>query len=238
VLSALLILALAAPPDYPAGIELHQSECASGGMDYFFFGDGTVIGKCWGCETQPHVQLGRWERDGADVVARMTREWFGKGRGRVVEHASVDVYEDYVGRSGAVPAPKMGPAELRFGPQDFHPDPDDSCESARPHSRSKDVHSFLRLFDGDHPETFQRLLTAGELQGRPAEELRLMRNEIFARYGFKFRDEALRAHFRGFTGYQGGLSDVDAFLSDVERQNVALLKQAEAAAAAAAPAGG
>lgn len=65
-------------------MEVHLSDCASGGFDYFFFYDGAVIAKCWGCETQPDVQLGRWHREGDSVVLAMEREWMGVGQGRIL----------------------------------------------------------------------------------------------------------------------------------------------------------
>lgn len=177
--AALLTLALVAAPS-PAGIELHQSECASGGFDWFFFESGTVIAKCWGCTSRPDVRVGRWRADGETIRVTMDRQWRGAGKGRIVEVASVNVY--------------------------------------------------------DHPETFQRVLDPAELGGRSPEELRLARNEIFARYGLKLRDPALRAHFAALKRHDGWMSDVDAFLSDVERENVKRLSAAERAARPA-PAG-
>jgi hypothetical protein len=212
-------------PSYPAGLELYGSDCASGGFEYFFFADGGVIAQdpTMPC---PTVQLGTWKRVGADVEVRLSRAWGCVGRGRVVEHASADVYEDYVARAGPVRA-----EPLRFAADAFAPlGPRAQCEYVIRHARPQDPYAFLRQFGGDHPETFLRALTRAELADRSADELRLMRNEIFARYGYRFKDAALLERFRKNAGYRPGLSNVDAFLSELERANVATLLAAESAA--------
>lgn len=78
------------------------------------------------------------------------------------------------------------------------------------------------------PDSSERLLSADELGNYSALELRIARNEIFARHGFKFSDPSLRAHFSQFSWYRP-TSDTVA-LSPIERANVALLKSAETAA--------
>ncbi|SEH18567.1 SH3 domain-containing protein [Sphingopyxis sp. YR583] len=78
------------------------------------------------------------------------------------------------------------------------------------------------------PDSSDRLLSADELGNYSALELRVARNEIFARNGFRFSDPSLRAHFSQFDWYRP-TSDTVA-LSATEKANVALLKSAEAAA--------
>ena len=78
------------------------------------------------------------------------------------------------------------------------------------------------------PDSSERLLSGDELGNFSAGELRIARNEIFARHGFRFSDPALRAHFGRFDWYRPARASVE--LSDIEKANVALLKSAEAAA--------
>jgi len=78
------------------------------------------------------------------------------------------------------------------------------------------------------PDSSNRLLTADELRGFGAPKLRIARNEIFARHGFRFEDPGLRAHFSRFDWYKPTTDNVQ--LSGIEKANVALLKSAEAAA--------
>jgi len=231
--SALLALLTLADPGYPGGIEVHRSECASGDFDWFFFSDGSVISMCTGCETQPHVQQGAWARDGRDIVVKLKQEWFGYGRGQHLFAASVDIWSDYVALT-RIGGPNGLGLEQRFRVEEFTADGKDDCSSARKHARPNDPHAFLRQFEGDHPETHQRLLEPGELQKLGREQLGLMRNEVFARYGFRFKDPSLVASFGRFKdkGYRPNLSNVDDFLSDLERENLVRLIAAEAGAAA------
>jgi hypothetical protein len=74
-----------------------------------------------------------------------------------------------------------------------------------------------------------RYLTSAELQRLSADRLRLARNEIFARKGRFFKDEALRAYFSQFAWYQPRAWDVP--LSPVEVANVGLIQSVADAAA-------
>ncbi len=78
------------------------------------------------------------------------------------------------------------------------------------------------------PDSSDRLLSADELGNYSALELRIARNEIFARNGFRFSDQSLRAHFSQFDWYRPTSDTVE--LSATEKANVTLLKSAETAA--------
>lgn len=78
------------------------------------------------------------------------------------------------------------------------------------------------------PDSSDRLLSADELGNYSALELRIARNEIFARRGLRFRDPALQNHFSQFSWYRPTTDNVS--LSPTEKANVALLKSAEDAA--------
>ncbi len=75
-----------------------------------------------------------------------------------------------------------------------------------------------------------RYLTRAELQKLSADRLHIARNEIFARKGRYFKDDALRTYFSQFPWYQPHAWDVP--LSPVERNNVGLIQSIEAPAAA------
>lgn len=78
------------------------------------------------------------------------------------------------------------------------------------------------------PDSSDRLLSADELGNYGALDLRIARNEIFARHGLRFSDPSLRAHFSQFSWYRPTSDNVE--LSAIEKANVALLKTAETAA--------
>ncbi len=68
-------------------------------------------------------------------------------------------------------------------------------------------------------------LTAAMLRGLTADQLRLARNEIYARRGRFFRDPALAAHFGRFAWYRPYAWDVP--LNAVEQANVRLIASLE-----------
>ena len=65
------------------------------------------------------------------------------------------------------------------------------------------------------------------LYGKTVSELRIMRNEIFARYGYKFKSDDLSEYFSKQPWYNGKYDNVDTYLTDVDRYNINLIKQKE-----------
>lgn len=71
-----------------------------------------------------------------------------------------------------------------------------------------------------------RYLTADDLKDLSEEELRLARNEIYARHGRKFIDESLQAYFDSCDWYEGTIEAADfqeSSLNDYERKNLDLI---------------
>lgn len=84
------------------------------------------------------------------------------------------------------------------------------------------------------PESNSRVLEEEELLGMTKAELRIARNEIYARYGWRFESEELADHFEGKAWYVPGENVDDAILSDVERANIKLITEMEQTAPGAA----
>jgi uncharacterized caspase-like protein len=88
-----------------------------------------------------------------------------------------------------------------------------------PPADTRDVGGFI------FPDSDRRLLKAGELAGLSKSELRIARNEIYARHGRKFVDAKLRAYFSQFAWYRPRYKDVQ--LNDIEQRNVSLIQSYE-----------
>ena len=72
------------------------------------------------------------------------------------------------------------------------------------------------------PESASRLLTESDLENLTQEDLRIARNEIYARHGRKFLDEGLQEYFNGKSWYNGTIEPDDFkedMLSEIERTN-------------------
>ena len=76
------------------------------------------------------------------------------------------------------------------------------------------------------PDSDRRLLGPGDVARLSLSELRVARNEIYARRGRAFADPALRRYFGQFDWYQPVVAEVA--LNRVENANVAFLQAAEA----------
>ena len=76
-----------------------------------------------------------------------------------------------------------------------------------------------------------RYLTVEELLLLPKEELRLARNEIYARHGRLFQAEDLQDYFNSMDWYYGYIP-ADQFdesvLNEYEKSNLSAIKEAEA----------
>ncbi len=85
---------------------------------------------------------------------------------------------------------------------------------------------------GDYPQASYKVLKPGELVGYTKEQLAIMRNEVFARYGYAFsKNEKLRLYFTKKEWYQAEKVSLDLVLTPIERKNLLTIQAAEAHAA-------
>ena len=83
------------------------------------------------------------------------------------------------------------------------------------------------------PDSSTRLYTKAELSLFSKDELRLARNEIFARHGRKFRDKELQAYFNSMSWYKGEYEpeefdkNLKERLNDTEIKNLDIIKELE-----------
>ncbi|MCR4690425.1 MAG: YARHG domain-containing protein [Lachnospiraceae bacterium] len=80
------------------------------------------------------------------------------------------------------------------------------------------------------PASSREKLSESDIENLSADQLRMARNEIYARHGRKFKDKDLQAYFEKQSWYIGIIDPEDFsddMLSDLERENANLLKKAE-----------
>lgn len=83
-------------------------------------------------------------------------------------------------------------------------------------------------FDGKYGFTSTRLVTVSELSNYDNYELRIMRNEIFARHGYIFKKGGeMENYFKQQSWYTPKYTNVDKYLSNIEIQNIATIKNVE-----------
>lgn len=81
---------------------------------------------------------------------------------------------------------------------------------------------------GQYTFTSQRLVTANELSNYSSSDLKIMRNEIYARHGYIFKKGGeMESYFKKQPWYQPQYSSVDKYLSTIEKQNIATILKVE-----------
>lgn len=98
--------------------------------------------------------------------------------------------------------------------------------SSSSNSKNKEV-----SYDNDYIiyDSDSRVLTREELEGYSKGELAYIRNEIFARYGYVFKEEPYKSYFSNKSWYQPDYdigADTDV-LNSIEKQNISLIKEME-----------
>jgi len=81
------------------------------------------------------------------------------------------------------------------------------------------------------PYSSTRRLTDSDLRSLTKDELRLARNEIYARYGRVFRDESLQKYFDSKSWYKNLRKlplGTEPTLTNLERSNIELIQVYEA----------
>lgn len=84
--------------------------------------------------------------------------------------------------------------------------------------------------EGYNPILSERKLSNDDLKGKTKKELELMRNSIYARYGYRFKRDDLFSHFSQFEWYAPTTSDMSivySSMSEIEKYNVDFIKKHE-----------
>lgn len=71
-----------------------------------------------------------------------------------------------------------------------------------------------------------KLINVDQLKGKKTEELRILRNEIFARKGYVFKDSILNNYFLKKEWYKPDKNS-EVVLSDIEKENIELIEKIE-----------
>jgi len=209
-----------------AGKVFRESNCASGGKDYYFFagGDVVVIYTVAEALSNESVSVGTWglngDKNSVDVNLEYTKYIKPAPDAKVnLPVGSTETYDKYV---AAYKKENEKPEAVSIQA--------DGCTVYENHSYS----SATELIDaclrnkGKRKYAFvsYKALDEDELQKYSAQELRIMRNEIYASYGYMFKDAKLKSYFESRSFY-GNMANVDAFMNDFEKSNINLIKKVE-----------
>ena len=83
-----------------------------------------------------------------------------------------------------------------------------------------------KYFAGKYPEASFRLLRSDELTNMSTSDLEIMQNEIYARYGYKFKEGSkMDIYLKKQKWYSGQYDDVNRFLTVIEQSNLNLIQK-------------
>jgi hypothetical protein len=86
------------------------------------------------------------------------------------------------------------------------------------------VQAYSQNFPGKFPFASSRLLVPADVEDLQMSDLRIMRNEIFARYGHTFKSEDLKEYFANQDWYVPAVTDATPLLSDLEKKNIEFIQ--------------
>ena len=99
--------------------------------------------------------------------------------------------------------------------------------SSTPSQISTPGYKYYAKSYGRFPEASYRYIDYNDLKGLSSYDLKIMRNEIFARHGYIFKTNDMRQYFSGESWYRALYNDVTTSLSKIEIRNVDYIKSFE-----------
>lgn len=101
-------------------------------------------------------------------------------------------------------------------------------DSAEFGSKDPDELKSFWFFDGEYPELSYMILNDSFFQDKTKDELQIMRNEIYARYGKRFvKNGKMYNYFSKKKWYNPYRDDVEICLTEIEKRNLSKIKKFE-----------
>ena len=80
---------------------------------------------------------------------------------------------------------------------------------------------------GKFPQASLQILNHNDVNYLSARELKIMRNEIFARHGYIFKTDDMSTYFREQSWYVPRYNNVNNMLTSIEKENIKLIQNYE-----------
>ncbi|MCW3786891.1 YARHG domain-containing protein [Plebeiibacterium sediminum] len=193
-----------------------------------FYPDRTFIISLGGIEEhQKHYELGIWKKEGnlikIDIYKKIGIRPIGEPTNPEVSYADNPddyfvyneyvPYEEWISKTRIFDIESLSNFDIAI----------DTCNKAT--QITIDVPKYL--IKGNYKIASCRLLKKEDLECLTQRDLRLMRNEIFARYHYEFKSPDLQKYFLNQKWYRGYTTHVDRFLTDIEKKNIKLITDLE-----------
>jgi len=102
-----------------------------------------------------------------------------------------------------------------------------SNQPSQPTQTNSDNFNYYAKGFGRYPETSNRIIEYSDISNLSSRDLKIMRNEIFARHGYIFKTSDMVQYFSEQSWYRPLHADVSSKLTDIEKKNVDFIKSYE-----------
>jgi len=107
---------------------------------------------------------------------------------------------------------------------DYNVNATNNVENATSHYERS---SMLDVYENKYGAILNDYLKEEDINDFSKEDLRILRNWIYAKHGYKFKSDDMREFFGKFSWYKGMYNDVSGMLTEMDRTNVAFIKRHE-----------
>ncbi len=107
--------------------------------------------------------------------------------------------------------------------QEISGNPNTGRTQTEPNGNTSNIDNRHQNIPGEYPQASSRYLSSDEVAVLAKYELNIMRNEIFARYGYIFKSDDLRMYFSNKSWYTPRYADVGKYLTTIELANIKLI---------------
>ena len=210
----------------PKGARIMKGGCSSevcfGRESIFLFEDGNCVRRSIDEEEDRLCYFGTWKMEDSVIKMHYTTRYYGKPIGEIIYdsgrgHERHSLYTAVRENINVYDSIDWNEGQRRF---------DLIADGKEKYRAEFSQYNFLST---EISVDKQKMFSEQYLMTLNKQELRLLRNEIFAKYGLKFSAADLRKHFEEILFYYDGFyNDVTAFLNEYDKQNIELIKKYEA----------
>lgn len=103
----------------------------------------------------------------------------------------------------------------------------ETTQTTQPTYQESNTPNTQNTSSGKYQQASERVLASSDIVNLNKYELKIMRNEIYARYGYIFKTADMKAYFESQSWYTPRYNDVTSFLTETEKRNIELIKRYE-----------
>ncbi|WP_430811208.1 MULTISPECIES: YARHG domain-containing protein [unclassified Carboxylicivirga] len=218
----------------PLGVYLETNFASE--SEYYKFGKDSLVWHSWG--NQDNCLVGKWKLEDNWVQIKFYKQIGKRGIGEPLPPPEAipgnyvdrfDEYEDYI-EEVTDSTYKTWESHLDWREVYDYINSNDEMNLyvIKNYTNNLDISEIDVEPKGKYPQASYRLLDIADLKNISSKELRIMRNEVFARHHYEFKSEELKDYFSKQSWYSAERNNVDQYLSRIEEENIKLIKLVEA----------